>query len=76
MCVVSRRCGSLWGPKEALILTVLRTLALRTTTTPEDDNRIKEATEFGGKEGTRLDHAFYNKQKTEIGKNDIANKRL
>ena len=63
MCVVSRRCGSLWGPKEALILTVLGTLAPRTTTTPEDDDRKKEATEFGGREETRLDNAILQQTK-------------
>ena len=37
MCVVSRRCGSVWGPKEALILTVLETEAPKTT--PDDVDR-------------------------------------
>jgi len=42
---------------------VLKTLAPRTTTTPEDEDRKEEATEFDGKEETRLDDVILQQTK-------------
>ena len=49
MCVVSRRCGGVWGPKEALILTVLGTKGAEDDTRQWDDADDNEENRHLGK---------------------------
>ena len=55
----------MWGPKEALILTVIETLA--PTTTPDDADCQEERQNFFEKEETRFDVGIYDKQR-QMGK--------